>query len=215
MKLRISERGERKIWKSRINDTSSQNRIGFHGAIQSFLCTHITNPTSIKITRKCQKCRGRYFGSSLCSVLISFIPLLCILPAASGPCSPPHMLQYEHLKKKSKSLRKVTKNKTKLGINRHGSLTLRSASKSVLLKSVFKDHREMVTNHLPFSSTSSYGSGTMSSPGAESAPTTGLSQAWETRQASKWVYRGQEELRCNTVRAHNSEIATKDGYLSS
>ena len=54
----------------------------------------------------------------------------------------------------------------------------------------------MVTNHLPFSSTSSYGSGTTSSPGAESAPTTGLSQAWETKQTLKGVYRGQEELRC-------------------
>lgn len=54
----------------------------------------------------------------------------------------------------------------------------------------------MTRTHSPFSSTSSYGSGTTSSPEAESAPRIGLSQAWETNQITKWVYRSQEELRC-------------------
>lgn len=54
----------------------------------------------------------------------------------------------------------------------------------------------MATDPLPFSSTSSCGSGTTSSPGAESAPATALSQAWKRRQTLQGADRGREAPRC-------------------
>lgn len=135
--------------------------------------------------QKCRKCRERYFGSSLCSILTFFASLCCIFFLLPMVPLAHHICCSINFFKNSMFLIKVIKNKRKFGINRHRSLTPRSAPKSVLLKSDFKDRGEAVTNHVPFSSTSSYGSGTTSSPGAASAPATGPSRAWETRQTWK------------------------------
>lgn len=139
MKLKVSEQSERKIWKARINVISSQNGIGFHGAIQSFLSIHITNPTSIQITGMPKTQREIFwFFPLFCSHF--FHPFALYSSYCLGSLLPTIYSAVWTFLKKNMFLRKVVKNKTKFGMIRQRSLTLHSASKSVLWKSVFKDH---------------------------------------------------------------------------
>lgn len=191
MKLWRSERHERKIWKARTNDISSQNCTGFHETAQSFLSMHITYLTSIKIPGMLKVQREIFW----------FLPLFCLHSFHPFALYPSYCLRapLAHQaagwisEEQRMSLRKVIKNKPKLDLNRHRSLTPCSASRSVL--------KDEGMNHLPFSSTSSYGSGTTSSPAAVSAPATGLSPTLETKETLKWAYRVQEELRCSGTAA--------------